>query len=297
MKRWIILLLLWIGLLHLPATAQEPVTPLPIGQVQITAVVDLYPAPDPKAVSEKRARPGDVVLIYAQIEGWVRTANGWFELGAMALEPAVVHYSAILPTPMPISDEMGGAPTQTLQPDEIVGVAAIFEEWALLYSRSGIGWAALADLQIIEPTADLLDFAVQPAYIQVESADFYRAIEGEVQFSRPLGEAVDLLYTQGAWGFVRVKQFYGWSRLDNFDRVLMPQARGETSAGPVNVRLAPVDGRVITALDYREDLLVLGRNAAGDWLYIRARGLDGWILADFVAFAGSHDTLPVIASP
>ena len=277
------------------AIAQEEEILLPIGQVQISEIVDLYPAPNPDAVSEKRARPGDVLLIYAQIENWVRAENGWFQLTEqMSLEPAVVHYGAILPEAVEVARYFMEPPTATLPANSNAGIAAISGEWAFLYSSQGVGWTPLSKIQVVEPLPDLLDFVEQRAYIQTEFTYFYDQPAGVINFSRPLGEAVDLLYVEGEWVLVRGKNYLGWSELAHFDRVLMPLARGMTSAGPVNVRITPVDGRVITALDYHEDLLVLGRNATSDWLHIRARGLDGWISADFVDFEGTIAALPVI---
>jgi hypothetical protein len=67
------------------------------------------------------------------------------------------------------------------------------------------------------------------------------------------------------------------------------------NAGPVNLRRRPVDGDVVNVVDFQASVLILGRNAARDWLYIRTEaGLEGWVAAEFVDYEGNLRRLPLI---
>lgn len=68
-----------------------------------------------------------------------------------------------------------------------------------------------------------------------------------------------------------------------------------TSAG-LNLRTGPsVAYSVIRALPAGTGLTVLGRNAGGDWLYVRLNnGVEGWVAGRFTDYTG---TAPIIAPP
>ncbi|MBX3010329.1 MAG: SH3 domain-containing protein [Caldilineaceae bacterium] len=68
-----------------------------------------------------------------------------------------------------------------------------------------------------------------------------------------------------------------------------------TSAG-LNMRTGPaVSYTVIRALTAGTGFTVLGRNAAGDWLYVRlANGAEGWLSGRFTDYTGAA---PIIATP
>ncbi|MEZ4726017.1 MAG: PA14 domain-containing protein [Caldilineaceae bacterium] len=68
-----------------------------------------------------------------------------------------------------------------------------------------------------------------------------------------------------------------------------------TSAG-LNLRTGPsVAYSVIRALPAGTGVTVLGRNAGGDWLYVRlSNGVEGWVAGRFTDFTG---TVPIVATP
>ena len=68
-----------------------------------------------------------------------------------------------------------------------------------------------------------------------------------------------------------------------------------TSAG-LNLRTGPALGyAVIRALPAGTGVTVLGRNATGDWLYVRlSNGAEGWVASRFTDFSGA---VPVVATP
>lgn len=68
-----------------------------------------------------------------------------------------------------------------------------------------------------------------------------------------------------------------------------------TSAG-LNLRTGPaVTYPVIRALSAGTGVTVLGRNAAGDWLYVRlSNGAEGWLATRFTDFNGA---VPIVATP
>ncbi len=71
-----------------------------------------------------------------------------------------------------------------------------------------------------------------------------------------------------------------------FDRpVSVPQGGVATTLGPVNFRSAPtLDSNVIEQVPAGEQLNILGRNPAGDWLHLRrATGPSGWMFAELLS--------------
>jgi hypothetical protein len=167
----------------------------------------------------------------------------------------------------------------------------------LVYGQAGAGWVSLDKLQLTAPQPDLVDFVERRAYVKVESVDL-RALPDEtaegISFLL-LGEEVRVLFQGGDWVLVKTDTAFGWSQSTNFDILPSAVVRGEMNASPVNLRRVP-DGQVIGVLEYRESVLVVGRDEAEEWLFIRlpARGLEGWVAAQFVDFAGERDDLPVI---
>jgi hypothetical protein len=230
-------------------------------------------------------------LIYEQVGDWGRSKIGWLNLQGLILEPAVVQYQATY------EGDLILGPGLSLPAGEVAGVLALFEGQALVYSRLGAAWVAADLLELSEPGPDLRDFVERSAYVRVLSAALYADPD---EASPPLaeidlGRQVSLVYQDQDWALVRGPGVYGWSRLENFDPALLAQGRGQMNAGPVNLRRRPVDGDVVNVVDFQASVLILGRNAARDWLYIRTEaGLEGWVAAEFVDYEGNLRRLPLI---
>lgn len=270
-------------------------TGLPLAQVQVVNTIAIYAAPDFASEVAAKARPHDVLLIYQIAENWAQTEQGWFVLGDLPLEPAVVHFGATLISPIEIEpfDENGEV---VIAPEAVVGVTAIFENRVLIYSNSTVGWVDLNNLQIIEPTPDLVDFVEQSAHIKVENANLYESFTDQNPVVRlPLGQEATLLYQADEWVLVRSRHVYGWGNLADFDIGLKPIARGETNASPINFYYPNPDGEVIELLDFRESILILGRDDSGNWLYLRRQGgLEGWSPAQYIDTTTEILDLPII---
>lgn len=75
-----------------------------------------------------------------------------------------------------------------------------------------------------------------------------------------------------------------------------PANVGQVTSAGLNLRTGPsVAYTVIRALPTSTTFTVLGRNAAGDWLYVRlANGAEGWLAGRFTDFTG---TAPILATP
>lgn len=262
-------------------------TGLPLAQVQVVNTISIYTAPDFASEVAAKARPNDVLLIYQIAENWAQTEQGWFVLGDLPLEPAVVHFGATLISPIEI---------EAFDENSEVGVIAIFENRAFIYSNSGVGWVDLNSLQIIEPTPDLVDFVEQSAHIKVENANLYESFTDQNSVvTLPLGQEATILYQADEWVLVRSRHVYGWGNLADFDIGLKPVARGETNASPINFYYPNPDGEVIELLDFRESILILGRDDAGKWLYVRRRGgLEGWSPAQYIDTTIEVLDLPII---
>ena len=263
-------------------TAQVITTPHPIAQLRIEDFRPVLLEPASEEPPLARVRPGDVMLIF-QIDGdWARGEVGWISLDDLQPEPAVVSYGAAF------DGDLMLPPSMSLSPDETVGVAAIFYDLALVYGRDAAGWTALDDLQLIDPTPDLVDFVQREAYVMVEAADFFAIPDSDspVASQEPLGRRVHVLFSDDEWALVKSRNTVGWSQVENFDVAPGVLARGTMNAGPVNVRDNPVDGAVLTIVDFQEEVRILEHD--GDWLYVRlseTRGaLEGWLAAQFVDF-------------
>ncbi len=243
--------------------AEAPTDALPIGQIRLTAFVWLRDAPDGEQVA--RGRPGDVLPYYAQEGAWLRAEAGWVPRAAGTLEAARVEYGA--------------------WPFSAWGVAALQDEYALLYSPTRVGWVPLRGLALTAPSEALRVFGERPAVVRRLSAPLFLIPAPALSLAElPLGQTAEVLHSRAdGWGLVRAADYVGWMRLDDLDVQAAPVAAGTLNAGPVNVRRAPVDGTVITGVGFREQVYLLGINPAGDWLYIRTDdGDEGWIAARFV---------------
>ena len=294
------ILIILLLLLFLQNQNGTPI-PLPLAQIQISERTLIYEETSSDAEVITRARRGDVLPVY-EIEGvWGRVEGGWLRMEDQTLEPAVVHFSAIVLDRLTPAADLD-AVEQTLLEIEVgqmVGVTAIFGDYALVYTELIAGWVRVDDLRIDFPTPELVSFIEQDAYVKVEQSHFYAQpdLNSEVVSVQLLGRRVTVLYHQDGWVLVRTGYDLGWSRSENFDFVPRAQAQAEMNAGPVNLRETPVNGRVIAVLDYLESILVVGRNSDDNWLYIRRlSGVEGWVSARYVNFEGSIDDLPVIAA-
>ncbi|MBZ0310737.1 MAG: SH3 domain-containing protein, partial [Anaerolineae bacterium] len=266
---------------------------VPLAQVQVQNSLSLNQEPHFSSEVLGKAYPGDVLLIYETEGIWAQTELGWLVLDNLPLEPAAVHYSVIISSPLEI--EPIGESEAVILPDTIIGVTAIFERQALVYTESAAGWAALSEIELTEPVTDLRDFVEQPAYVKVEQADIY-TLPNETsspQTFLPLGQEAVLLYQQGSWVLVRSRHIVGWSKIAQFDVGLKPVAYAETTASPINFYYPTPESSVIDLLDYQERVLVLGRDESGKWLYLRQQdGLEGWAPAYYIDIV--VEELPVV---
>jgi hypothetical protein len=268
--------------------AQLITTPPPIAQLRIEDFRPVLLEPASEDAPIDRVRPGDVVPVF-QIDGeWARGEVGWISLDGLQPEAAVVDYGAAFEDDLLLAPEPDATTTMTLSPDEPVGVAAIFYDWALVYGRDAAGWTALDNLHLVEPLPDVADFVEREAYVMVEAADLFTLPDADAPTAsqEPLGRRVRVLFSDGGWALVKSGSAVGWSPLKNFDFAPGVLARGTMNAGPVNVRESPVDGAVLTIVEYLEVVRIL--EVDGNWLYVRlsdARGgLKGWLAAQFVDF-------------
>lgn len=266
---------------------------VPLAQVQVLTSLSLYQEPQFSSEMVAEAYAGDVLLVYEIKENWAQTEQGWFVLDNLPLEPAVVHYSAVMTSPLEIEPILESE--TVILPDTVMGVTAIFEGRALVYTESTVGWAALSEIELLEPVSDLMDFVEQPAYVKVEQADIYPlpAETSPLQNSLPLGQEAALLYQHGEWVLVRSRHVIGWGKMTDFDVGLKPIIRAETNASPINFYYPTPEATVIGLLDYRESVLVLGRDESGKWLYLRRQnGLEGWAPAQYIEV--DVEPLPVV---
>lgn len=273
---------------------------LPIGQIHVQERLFLRIEPDLAAPNNGRARWGDTLLIYEQQGDWVRADGGWLWLDDQVLVPAVVHYSArpiesFAAIPLLAPDE-----TSMISVDAELGVLALWQDQALIYGDGFLGWVEKNQLGIFEPSATLLELTEQSAYLKRLSSPVYSLpnAQSEVITSLELGQVVQVVYQHEEWGLVRAGTRYGWMALADLD--IIPQVMGvaRITSGPINLRAAPIDGAVTNALAFEEQVFLLGRNAAADWIYIRvARGEDritGWVAAQFVGWDHPLDELPIL---
>ncbi len=267
----------------------------PLAQIQMLESRPLYAEPSLLSEVQSKARPNEVLFIYNRQDGWAQTAQGWLALDGLSLEPAVVHFGAMVDSPVEITP-LGNFSDAMLTPQDTIGVAAIFENQALVYTDSIIGWADLNRLEITDPPPDVVDFIEQMAYVQVENAEI-RSVskDGETIATLPFGQEVTLLFTTENKVFIRSRQVIGWSEIENFDISPSPITRGETNASPINFYFPTPQDDVIELLDFRETVLVLGRDEAGKWLYLRRQdGLVGWSPAEYIDLDLEIVTLPII---
>lgn len=268
---------------------------VPVAQVQVVDSLVLYSEPTFSSDFQSKARPGEVLLVYAIQGSWAQTERGWFKHDDLTLEPAVVHYSAGVHVPIEIEPILDAPSGSWILPGESIGVAAIFENRALVYTRSAVGWTSLSELEINPPTADLVDFVEQGAYVRVEEAVLFTLPDeqGEKLQSLPLGQEAVLVYQSGTWVLVRSRHRIGWGRSADFEVGLKPIIRAETNASPINFYYPVPNETVIGLLDYRENVLVLGKDESGKWLYLRRQdGTEGWSPAQY--FDVETDQLPVV---
>lgn len=256
---------------------------LPIGQVEIGEAVNIYASQTPLDERTGRARTGDVIFVYDLADEWARTDAGWFLLGDLTLEAAVVQYSVEVLRPVEIAPVIDGVPTETIHPEMTIGVLALQDNWALVYTDSLLGWAPLNLLTITEPQPDLLDFLERQAFVKVDGANLYleRDTASAITSVQPLGVEISVLQIVDEWALVRGASAYGWAHIDDLDLAPPVVARGSMNLDSVNFRVAPVDGRAIRQLRFGEVVLILGRE--DDWLNVRLRdGTAGWVFAEFV---------------
>lgn len=70
-----------------------------------------------------------------------------------------------------------------------------------------------------------------------------------------------------------------------------------TAAGGINVRSGPgTEFAIIGGLAAGQEITVVGRNAAGDWLQIEYDGAIAWVFAELIATDSDTNRLPVIES-
>jgi hypothetical protein len=280
-------MLLLTLLLALTLHIQQP-APVPVAQLRIEDFRPVLLEPDSDDPPLARVRPGDVVLIY-QVDGdWARGEIGWISMEGLQPEAAVVEYGAEFDDDLMLSVRPNGDPALEMSSDQLAGVTAIFDDQALVYGRNVAGWTALDNIQLTEPSPDVQDFVERDAYVKVEAAELLVIPEESEPLAsvEPLGRRVRVLFSDEDWALVRSQHAIGWSRPSNFDLAPGIIARGTMNAGPVNLRESPVDGAVLTIVDYLEQVRILERD--GDWLYVQlsdVRGaVEGWLAAQFVDY-------------
>ncbi len=70
---------------------------------------------------------------------------------------------------------------------------------------------------------------------------------------------------------------------------------GSIEGARVNLRVAPVNGRVLRVVTPGEELAVIGRSAGGAWLFVRmADTFQGWVTSEFVQTDADTASLPVM---
>jgi uncharacterized protein YgiM (DUF1202 family) len=71
---------------------------------------------------------------------------------------------------------------------------------------------------------------------------------------------------------------------------------GRVTAGTLNLRTAPnISGQIVTRLAMNTRVVMLGRNAASNWLQIQTlAGLSGWVSAAYIASDIAISALPVV---
>lgn len=63
----------------------------------------------------------------------------------------------------------------------------------------------------------------------------------------------------------------------------------------VNLRVAPVNGRVLRVLTPGEELAALGRSRDGDWIFVRmGNTFQGWVTAEFIQTDADVSAMPVL---
>jgi|GEM_PF-6008404 len=259
--------------------------PLPIGQVQISNFTPIYAAPV-YSFPIDRARSGDILWIYEVVGDWGRTDTGWLLL-PQPLQPAVVSSTAILDQTIDITPAYGDAPSERIRRQTEVGVLAIIDDQALLYTRQQVGWVTLANADLIwsDPSPNFADFVENVGYVQVEQTPLYETpdLNAETFGTLRLGKQVRIVHQVDEWGLVIADSMYGWVQLADFDQLPRGYARGTMTAGDVNFRSAPTtNSRILTVLAYQAPILILGRSQNESWFHIRSNGVDGWVSAQFV---------------
>ncbi len=74
-----------------------------------------------------------------------------------------------------------------------------------------------------------------------------------------------------------------------------PIANATVSEERVNLRAAPVNGRIVRVLVAGEALAALGRNTEGDWLFVRLPDAQqGWVSSQYILADLDLDLLPVV---
>ncbi len=74
-----------------------------------------------------------------------------------------------------------------------------------------------------------------------------------------------------------------------------PVANATVAEERVNLRAAPVNGRIVRVLVAGEALTVLGRNAEGDWLFVRLPDAQqGWVSSRYILAEMDLALLPVV---
>lgn len=199
----------------------------------------------------------------------------------------------------------------TLPSGSLLGIIEIDGVWALAYDGDHLGWTFTNVLDISEPTADLADL-VQSQAVTTTRGDTAVALRAAPEISADTVTTLEadvpvaVIARDGVFSYVISDAGNGWAFNANLSITPRGRARATVAAGPANLREeGSKDSAQITLLEFGTPLLLLSRNEAGDWLYVRVQseqylggeltsGFEGWISASLVD-AGEFDltTLPV----
>ncbi len=264
---------------------------------------------------------GAVVDIFG-IDGlWAEVSyegvSGYALASDLVIGPAHVNLQGVAATQSDIALRTG----QDIQADVVatvpsgglVGIMQIDGVWALVYDGDHVGWTFANQLEISEPTSDLTDL-VQSQAVAVSSDDSAVAVRAEPNISAESvgvlenGAAAAVVATSdnGLFSYVVAEGVSGWAFTSSLEITPRGRAHATVAAGPANLREeGSKDSAQVTLLEFGTPLLLLSRNEAGDWLYVRVQsevylggeltsGFEGWISASLVD-AGEFDltTLPL----
>ncbi|MBI5930188.1 MAG: SH3 domain-containing protein [Chloroflexi bacterium] len=243
---------------------------------------------------------------YEGVSGYALTSD--LEIG-----PAHVNLQGIAATQSDVALRTGqdiqADVVGTVPPGSVLGIVEIDGVWALAYDGDHIGWTFTNVLDISDPTSDLADLVQSQAVTTSDTAVALRAapdISSETIGTLETDTAVVVGAEDGVFAYVISDGGNGWAFKANLDITPRGRAHATVSAAPANLREeGSKDSAQVTVLGLDTPLLLLARNEAGDWLYVRVQseyyiggeltsGFEGWISASLVD-AGDFDlsTLPV----